>query len=58
MYQLHVGVSYTVAAAGCDNRQGIGKFFDLLDRVDYLRDFGSNEVATARDAFFDESDGM
>jgi len=42
MYQLHVGVSYTVDAAGCDKRQGIGKLPDLLVRVDYRRDLGIN----------------
>ena len=37
-------------------RQGIGKFLDLLARVDSLRALGSNEVATPREAFFDKSD--
>ncbi|HEY0522914.1 MAG TPA: alpha-amylase family glycosyl hydrolase, partial [Stellaceae bacterium] len=43
-YQLHVGVYYAVDAAGNDKRRGVGKFLDLLDRVDYLRELGVNAV--------------
>jgi 1,4-alpha-glucan branching enzyme len=44
LYQLHVGVYYAVDAQGRDKRRTIGKFLDLLDRVDYLRDLGINGV--------------
>jgi 1,4-alpha-glucan branching enzyme len=43
-YQLHIGVYYAVDARGNDKRAGIGKFLDLLDRIDYLRDLGINAV--------------
>lgn len=43
-YQLHVGVFYAVDAQGHDKRRSVGKFLDLLDRVDYLRDLGVNAV--------------
>jgi 1,4-alpha-glucan branching enzyme len=43
-YQLHVGVFYAVDAQGRDKRRSIGKFLDLLDRVDYLRELGVNAV--------------
>ncbi|WP_428488253.1 alpha amylase C-terminal domain-containing protein [Rhodopila sp.] len=44
LYQLHIGVYYAVDAQGHDKRRAIGKFLDLLDRVDYLRDLGINGV--------------
>jgi 1,4-alpha-glucan branching enzyme len=43
-YQLHIGVYYAVDARGNDKRRSIGKFLDLLDRVDYLHDLGINAV--------------
>lgn len=44
LYQLHIGAYYAVDAQGRDKRRDIGKFLDLLDRVDYLRDLGINGV--------------
>ncbi len=44
LYQLHIGTYYAVDAQGHDKRRGVGKFLDLLDRVDYLRDLGINGV--------------
>lgn len=44
LYQLHVGAFYRVDAAGQDQRRLIGRFLDILDRVDYLRDLGINAV--------------
>ena len=44
LYQLHVGAFYRVDAAGQDQRSQIGRFLDVLDRVDYLRDLGINAV--------------
>lgn len=44
LYQLHVGAFFRVDAAGKDQRQHIGRFLDILDRVDYLRDLGINAV--------------
>jgi 1,4-alpha-glucan branching enzyme len=44
LYQLHVGTYYAVDAQGHDKRRSVGKFLDLLDRVDYLRDLGINGV--------------
>jgi 1,4-alpha-glucan branching enzyme len=44
LYQLHVGAYYRVDAAGHDQRRHIGRFLDILDRVDYLRDLGINAV--------------
>lgn len=44
LYQLHVGAFYRVDAAGNDQRKQIGRFLDVLDRVDYLRDLGINAV--------------
>lgn len=43
-YQLHIGVYYAVDAQGNDKRRSIGKFLDLLDRIDYLHDLGINAV--------------
>jgi 1,4-alpha-glucan branching enzyme len=43
-YQLHIGVYYAVDAEGNDKRRSIGKFLDLLDRIDYLHDLGINAV--------------
>jgi 1,4-alpha-glucan branching enzyme len=43
-YQLHAGVFYAVDGEGRDKRRSIGKYLDLLDRVDYLRDLGVNSV--------------
>jgi 1,4-alpha-glucan branching enzyme len=43
-YQLHIGVFYAIDGQGRDKRRGVGKFLDLLDRVDYLRDLGINAV--------------
>jgi 1,4-alpha-glucan branching enzyme len=43
-YQLHIGVYYAVDAQGRDKRRSIGKFLDLLDRIDYLHDLGINAV--------------
>src|SRR5205807_5447079 len=42
LYQLHIGVYYAVDAQGRDKRRSIGKFLDLLDRIDHLRDLGIN----------------
>ena len=44
VYQLHVGAFYRVDAAGQDQRRQIGRFLDILDRVEYLRDLGINAV--------------
>jgi 1,4-alpha-glucan branching enzyme len=44
LYQLHVGVFYAVDGQGRDKRQRIAKFIDLLDRVDYLRAIGVNDI--------------
>jgi 1,4-alpha-glucan branching enzyme len=44
LYQLHVGAYYRVDAAGQDQRSQIGRFLDILDRVDHLRDLGINAV--------------
>ncbi len=44
LYQLHIGTYYAVDAQGRDKRRNVGKFLDLLDRVDYLRDLGINGV--------------
>ncbi len=44
LYQLHVGAFYRVDAAGQDQRSKVGRFLDILDRVDYLRDLGVNAV--------------
>lgn len=44
LYQLHVGAFYRVNAAGQDQRSQIGRFLDVLDRVEYLRDLGINAV--------------
>jgi 1,4-alpha-glucan branching enzyme len=44
LYQLHVGAFYRVDAAGQDQRSQIGRFLDILDRVEYLRDLGINAV--------------
>jgi 1,4-alpha-glucan branching enzyme len=43
-YQLHIGVYYAIDAQGRDKRQRIGKFLDLLDRIDYLYDLGINAI--------------
>src|SRR5437763_6748638 len=44
LYQLHIGAYYAIDAQGRDKRRSVGKFLDLLDRVDYLRDLGINGV--------------
>jgi 1,4-alpha-glucan branching enzyme len=44
LYQLHIGTYYAVDAQGQDKRRSVGKFLDLLDRVDYLRHLGINGV--------------
>lgn len=44
LYQLHIGTFYAVDALGQDKRRSIGKFLDLLDRVDYFRALGINGV--------------
>ena len=44
LYQLHVGAFYRVDAAGRDQRSQIGRFLDVLDRVEYLRGLGINAV--------------
>jgi 1,4-alpha-glucan branching enzyme len=44
LYQLHIGTYYAVDAQGQDKRRTIGKFLDLLDRIDYLSDLGINGV--------------
>jgi 1,4-alpha-glucan branching enzyme len=44
LYQLHIGVYYAVDAQGHDKRASVGKFLDLLDRVDHLRDLGINGI--------------
>ena len=44
VYQLHVGAFYRVDASGADQRKQIGRFLDILDRVEYLRDLGINAV--------------
>jgi 1,4-alpha-glucan branching enzyme len=43
-YQLHIGVYYARDAEGRDKRRGVGKFLDLIDRIDYLRELGINAV--------------
>jgi 1,4-alpha-glucan branching enzyme len=42
LYQLHIGTYYAVDAQGHDKRRGVGKFLDLLDRVDHLLGLGIN----------------
>jgi 1,4-alpha-glucan branching enzyme len=42
LYQLHVGSFFRVDAAGNDQRRLIGRFLDILGRVDYLRSLGIN----------------
>ena len=44
LYQLHVVADHRVDADGQDQRRSIGRFLDILDRVDYLRDLGINAV--------------
>ncbi len=44
LYQLHIGVFYAVDAQGNDKRLNVGKFLDILDRVEYLRDLGVNGI--------------
>jgi 1,4-alpha-glucan branching enzyme len=44
LYQLHVGAFYRVDGAGNDQRALIGRFLDVLDRVDYLRKLNINSV--------------
>jgi 1,4-alpha-glucan branching enzyme len=44
IYQLHVGTFFAVDAQGQDKRRAVGKFLDLLDRVEYLSDLGINGV--------------
>jgi 1,4-alpha-glucan branching enzyme len=44
IYQLHIGVFYGVDSSGNDKRRNVAKFFDVLDRVDYLRELGINAV--------------
>jgi 1,4-alpha-glucan branching enzyme len=44
VYQLHVGSFYRVDAAGNDQRSGIARFLDILDRVDYLRKLNINAI--------------
>lgn len=44
LYQLHIGAFFRVDAAGNDQRRLIGRFLDIVDRVDYLRDLGINAV--------------
>jgi 1,4-alpha-glucan branching enzyme len=44
LYQLHIGTYYAVDAQGHDKRASVGKFLDLLDRLDYLRDLGINGI--------------
>jgi 1,4-alpha-glucan branching enzyme len=44
LYQLHVGAFYRVDANGHDQRSHIGRFLDILDRVEYLIDLGINAV--------------
>src|SRR5437763_4683602 len=34
---LHIGAFFRVDSAGQDQRKKIGRFLDVLDRVDYLR---------------------
>ncbi|EDZ98847.1 alpha amylase catalytic region [Burkholderia sp. H160] len=42
LYQLHIGTFYAVDANGNDKRRSIGKFLDLLERIDYFRELGIN----------------
>ncbi|MGH8056495.1 MAG: alpha amylase C-terminal domain-containing protein [Candidatus Entotheonellia bacterium] len=44
LYQLHIGVYYATDALGRDKRRSVGKFLDLLDRVEYLHNLGINGV--------------
>jgi 1,4-alpha-glucan branching enzyme len=44
LYQLHVGAFYRVDAAGNDQRTHIGRFLDILDRVEYLRKLNINAI--------------
>ena len=44
VYQLHIGAFYRVDGAGKDLRGQIGRFLDVLDRVEYLRSLGINAV--------------
>jgi 1,4-alpha-glucan branching enzyme len=44
LYQFHVGAFYRVDGAGNDQRALIGRFLDVLDRVDYLRKLNINSV--------------
>jgi 1,4-alpha-glucan branching enzyme len=43
-YQLHIGSYFAVDQHGNDKRGQVGKFLDLLDRVEYLQDLGINAV--------------
>lgn len=44
IYQLHVGVFWSVDAAGQDRRRQYGRFLDVIERLPYLRDLGVNAV--------------
>jgi 1,4-alpha-glucan branching enzyme len=45
IYQFHFGVYYAKDAAGRDIRRGrVGKFLDVVDRIEYLADLGVNAV--------------
>jgi len=45
IYQLHLGAYWALDAEGKDRRdRDYGKFLDLVDRIEYLRDLGINAV--------------
>lgn len=44
IYQLHIGVFWSVDAAGQDQRRNYGRFLDVIERLPYLRDLGINAV--------------
>jgi 1,4-alpha-glucan branching enzyme len=44
LYQLHVGVFWSVDAQGRDRRARYGRFLDVVERIPYLRELGVNAI--------------
>jgi 1,4-alpha-glucan branching enzyme len=44
VYQLHVGVFWSVDDTGADRRSSYGRFLDVIERLPYLRDLGINAI--------------